>query len=137
MIDNTVRNPAMNTKIGTRLRCGMFRLDRIQGVGEKLCTCGDYLHGFAQTLSTHPECGHDWFRPCTCKGFYLWASCGRTRTRLITEYSTKEPGIDGSQARPILPGLAMMSRYKTVADTHALTVARNQRGSESPEASPR
>ena len=43
-------------------RYGPFQLDRIQSVGERFFTCGDYLQGIARIRCTNPECGHDYFR---------------------------------------------------------------------------
>lgn len=50
---------------------GMYRLERFQQLGERFRTCGDYLQGVARIRSTNPECGHNYFRPFSCKGFYL------------------------------------------------------------------
>ena len=69
---------------------GMYRLDRIQQLGERFCTCGDYLQGVARIRCTNPECGHDYFRPFSCKGFYLCTSCSRKRTILFAQHLTKE-----------------------------------------------
>jgi hypothetical protein len=73
---------------------GLFRLDRIQSVGEKFCTCGDYLQGIVRIRCTNPECGHDYFRPFSCKGFYLCPSCSQKRTLLFAEYLTQEVLLD-------------------------------------------
>jgi len=69
---------------------GRYRLERIQQIGERFCTCGDYLHGVARIRCTNPECGHDFFRPFSCKGFYLCPSCSRKRTILFAEHLTNE-----------------------------------------------
>ena len=53
-------------------------------------TCGDYLQGIARIRCTNPECGHDYFRPFSCKGFYLCPSCGQKRTLLFGEHLTNE-----------------------------------------------
>ena len=55
--------------------CGMFRLDRIHDIGERFLTCGDYRQGVARICCTNAACGHDYFRPFSCKGFYLCPSC--------------------------------------------------------------
>jgi hypothetical protein len=34
-----------------------YRLERIQQLGERFCTCGDYLEGVARIRCTNPECG--------------------------------------------------------------------------------
>jgi hypothetical protein len=69
---------------------GIFRLERIQKLGERFSTCGDYLQGIARIRCTNPECGHDYFRPFSCKGFYLCPSCSRKRTLLFAEHLTDE-----------------------------------------------
>ena len=69
---------------------GRYRLERIQQIGERFCTCGDYLQGVARIRCTNPECGHDYFRPFSCKGFYLCPSCSRKRTILFAEHLTDE-----------------------------------------------
>ena len=58
--------------------------------GERFSTCGDYLQGVARIRCTNPNCGHDYFRPFSCKGFYLCPSCSRKRTILFAEHLTNE-----------------------------------------------
>jgi hypothetical protein len=69
---------------------GRYRLERIRQLGERFCTCGDYLQGVARIRCTNPDCGHDYFRPFSCKGFYLCPSCSRKRTILFAEHLTNE-----------------------------------------------
>ncbi len=69
---------------------GKFRLERIQAVGEHFLTCGDYRQGIARIRCTNPDCGHDYFRPFSCKGFYLCPSCSRKRTLLFAEHLNEE-----------------------------------------------
>ena len=83
---------------------GRYRLERIQQIGERFCTCGDYLQGVARIRCTNPECGlvgafgtcsamhpgHDYFRPFSCKGFSLCPPCSRKRTILFAEHLTNE-----------------------------------------------
>ena len=69
---------------------GRFRLPRIEGVGERFGKCGDYRYGVARIRCTNPECGHDHFRPFSCKGFYLCPSCSQKRTLLFAEHLTEE-----------------------------------------------
>jgi hypothetical protein len=69
---------------------GRYRLERIQQLGERFSACGDYLQGVARIRCTNPECGHDYFRPFSCKGFYLCPSCSRKRTILFAEHLTNE-----------------------------------------------
>ena len=47
---------------------GKFRLERIQAVSEHFLTCGDYRQGIARIRCSNLECGHDYFRPFSCKG---------------------------------------------------------------------
>jgi hypothetical protein len=68
---------------------GRYRLERIRQLGERFTTCGDYLQGVARIRCTNPECGHDYFRPFSCKGFYLCPSCSRKRTILFRRASDK------------------------------------------------
>ena len=71
-------------------RYGRFHLARIMDVAEHFLTCGDYLNGVARIRCTNSECGHDYFRPFSCKGFYLCPSCSQKRTILLTEHFTEE-----------------------------------------------
>ena len=43
-------------------------------------------NGVARIRCTNSECGHDYFRPFSCKGFYLCPSCSQKRTLLLSEY---------------------------------------------------
>jgi len=69
---------------------GKFHLDRIIAVSEHFVACGDYLNGVARIRCMNPECGHDYFRPFSCKGFYLCPSCSQKRTILLAEHLTEE-----------------------------------------------
>ena len=69
---------------------GKFSLGRIIDVGEHFLSCGDYLNGVARIRCTNPECGHDYFRPFSCKGFHLCPSCSQKRTILLAEHLTEE-----------------------------------------------
>ena len=69
---------------------GMFRLERIQQIGERFATCGDYLQGIARVRCTNPECAYDYFRPFSCKGFYLCSSCSQKRTLLFAEHLSND-----------------------------------------------
>lgn len=73
---------------------GMFRLERIREIGERFLTCGDYRLGVARIRCTNPGCGHDYFRPFSCKGFYLCPSCSQKRTLLFAEHLTNEVLLD-------------------------------------------
>ena len=71
-------------------RYGKYRLERIKTIGEHFLACGDYLNGVARIRCTNLECGHDYFRPFSCKGFYLCPSCSQKRTILMAEHLTEE-----------------------------------------------
>lgn len=73
---------------------GMYRLERLQDVGTRFRTCGDYLQGIARIRCTNPECGHDYFRPFSCKGFYRCPSCSQKRTLLFAEQLTEKVLLD-------------------------------------------
>jgi hypothetical protein len=73
---------------------GMFRLERIQRLGERFAICGDYLQGIARIRCTNPDCGQDYFRPFSCKGFYFCPSCSRKRTLLFAGHLTEEVLLD-------------------------------------------
>ncbi len=76
------------------VKYGMFRLERIRDIGERFLTCGDYRLGVARIRCTNPACGHDYFRPFSCKGFYLCPSCSQKRTLLFAEHLTNEVLLD-------------------------------------------
>ncbi len=73
---------------------GMFRLERIRDIGEWFLTCGDYRLGVARIRCTNSTCGYDYFRPFSCKGFYLCPSCSQKRTLLFAEHLTNEVLLD-------------------------------------------
>jgi hypothetical protein len=73
---------------------GYMHLERIQQLGERFSTCGDYLQGVARIECTNPECGHDSFRQFSCKGFHLCPSCSLKRTLLFAEHLTDEVLLD-------------------------------------------
>jgi len=73
---------------------GRFRSERIEHVGRRFCDCGDDLQGVARIRCTNPDCGHDYFRPFSCKGFYLCPSCSQKRTLLFAEHLTDEVLLD-------------------------------------------
>jgi hypothetical protein len=63
-----------------------FRLERISRVAERFETCGDYTKGIARIQCSNPDCRLEYFRPFSCKGFYLCPSCSQKRTLLFAEY---------------------------------------------------
>ena len=73
---------------------GTYRLERLQDVGTRFRLCGDYLQGVARIRCSNPECGYDFFRPFSCKGFYLCPSCSQKRTLLFAEQLTEKVLLD-------------------------------------------
>jgi hypothetical protein len=65
---------------------GNFRLERISRVATRFLTCGDYRQGVARIRCSNPECRHEYFRPFSCKSFFLCPSCSQKRTLLFAEY---------------------------------------------------
>ena len=71
----------------TRKELGNFRMERIDRVVARFfLTCGDYRQGVARIRCVNPECRHEYFRPFSCKGFFLCPSCSQKRTLLFAEY---------------------------------------------------
>jgi len=109
---------------------GRYRLERVQQLGERFCTCGDYLHGVARIRCTNPECGHDYFRPFSCKGLYLClrmqgratnevsdqASCSRKRTILFAEHLTNDVLLKLPHRQFVFTKVAFASRKPKVSD---------------------
>ena len=73
---------------------GMFRLNRIRDIGDRFLICGDYRLGVVRVRCTNPACGHDYFKPFSCKGFFLCPSCSQKRTLLFAEHLTNEVLLD-------------------------------------------
>lgn len=69
---------------------GKFRIGRIIEVAENFIDCGDYNRGIARIKCTNPECGHEYFRPFSCKSFYICLSCSQKRTLILSEYLTNK-----------------------------------------------
>lgn len=67
-------------------RLGRFRRERITKAVERFLDCGDYTKGIARIQCTNPGCKADYFRPFSCKVFYLCPSCSQKRTLLFGEY---------------------------------------------------
>jgi len=78
---------------------GNFRIERISRVATRFLTCGDYpLSGsgvyshrkscqrVARIRCVNPECRLEYFRPFSCKGFFLCPSCSQKRALLFAEY---------------------------------------------------
>jgi hypothetical protein len=65
---------------------GLFRLDRIHQAANRFANCGDYLKGIARIKCTNSDCNHEYFRPFSCKQWYLCPSCHQKRTLLLSEH---------------------------------------------------
>jgi len=65
---------------------GNHRLERISRVATLFLSRGDYRQGVARFRCTNPDCRHEYFRPFSCKGFFLCPSCSQKRTLLFAEY---------------------------------------------------
>ena len=77
---------------------GRYRLERIQQLGERFCTCGDYLQGVARVRCTNLECGHDYFRPFFRHDRRLFAEVSRLIYAILAEFYHEAAG------RPVLTG---------------------------------
>lgn len=69
---------------------GRFRIDRISEVVHNFIWCGDYTQGVARIQCTNPDCREEFFRPFSCKGFYLCPSCSQKRSLLFSEYMDEQ-----------------------------------------------
>jgi len=67
-------------------RYGKYRIIRIKQAVEKFIECGDYSKGIARIKCTNPECGYEYFRPFSCKSWYLCPSCNQKRLLLFSEH---------------------------------------------------
>jgi len=65
---------------------GKYRIIRIKEAVEKFLECGDYKKGIARIKCTNPDCDHEYFRPFSCKGWYLCPSCNQKRLLLFAEH---------------------------------------------------
>lgn len=69
---------------------GKFSLDRITGSVERFLDCGDYTKGIARIACTDDKCDHEYFRPFSCKQWYLCPSCHQKRLLLFSEHLSEE-----------------------------------------------
>ncbi len=84
----------------------MFRLERIQQIGERFATCRDYLQGVARIhgCAMIPECGHDYSRPFFRHDRRLFADISRLIYNLLGEFYDEAAGrslligMEGSEA---------------------------------------
>ena len=58
---------------------GSFRIIRIKEAVSGFLDCGDYRKGIARIKCTSPDCNHEYFRPFSCKTWYLCPSCHQKR----------------------------------------------------------
>ena len=65
---------------------GKYRIIRIKQAVEKFIECGDYSKGIARIKCTNPDCDHEYFRPFSCKSWYLCPSCNQKRLLLFAEH---------------------------------------------------
>ena len=65
---------------------GKYRIIRIKQAVEKFIECGDYSKGIARIKCTNPNCGQEYFRPFSCKSWYLCPSCNQKRLLLFSEH---------------------------------------------------
>ena len=65
---------------------GKYRIIRIKQAVEKFIECGDYSKGIARIKCTNPNCGYEYFRPFSCKSWYLCPSCNQKRLQLFAEH---------------------------------------------------
>ena len=63
---------------------GKFRLPLIIHAVSAFRLCGDWNQGIARIRC--PDCGYDYFRPFSCKSFFLCPSCAQKRILLLGEY---------------------------------------------------
>ncbi|MBN1523233.1 MAG: transposase zinc-binding domain-containing protein, partial [Spirochaetales bacterium] len=71
---------------------GKYRLPVIQHAADAFKLCGDWQEGVARIMCG--DCGYDFFRPFSCKSFFLCPSCGQKRTLLLGEYDKISPKVD-------------------------------------------
>ena len=67
-------------------RLGKYRREHIAKAVERFLDCGDYSKGIARIKCTNADCKSEYFRPFSCKVFYLCPSCSQKRTLLFGEY---------------------------------------------------
>ena len=65
---------------------GKYRIIRIKETVEKFLECGDYSKGIARIKCPNPVCDHEYFRPFSCKSWYLCPSCHQKRLLLLSEH---------------------------------------------------
>ena len=69
---------------------GKYRIIRIKEAVEKFLECGDYSKGIARIKCTSLRCDHEFFRPFSCKTWYLCPSCHQKRILLFSEHMAND-----------------------------------------------
>ena len=69
---------------------GKFSLNRIADCVDKFLECGDYSLGMARIQCTNQKCDYEYYRPFSCKQWYLCPSCHQKRLLLFSERMTQE-----------------------------------------------
>jgi hypothetical protein len=64
--------------------------NRIADCVDKFLECGDYSQGMARIKCNNDDCGYEYFRPFSCKQWYLCPSCHQKRLLLFSERMTQE-----------------------------------------------
>lgn len=59
---------------------------------EQFTGCADWAKGVARIRCA--DCGHSYFRPCSCKVFHLCPSCDQKRTLLYAESLAEDMLLD-------------------------------------------
>jgi hypothetical protein len=57
---------------------------------EKFTVCGEWNQGIARIKCTNSDCKHEYFRPFSCKQWYLCPSCHQKRLLLLSEHLSQE-----------------------------------------------
>jgi hypothetical protein len=65
---------------------GKYRIIHIKDAVKRFIECGDYSKGIARIKCTNTHCGHECFRPFSCKSWYLCPTCNQKRLLLFSEH---------------------------------------------------
>jgi hypothetical protein len=69
---------------------GKYRIIHIKETVERFIECGDYSKGIARIKCTNTHCRHEYFRPFSCKSWYLCPSCNQKRLLLFSEHLSEK-----------------------------------------------
>lgn len=98
---------------GITQKYGRFRSERIERVGRRFCTRGDYLHGVARIRCTNPDCGY-----CRDRLRFLRAERPKAFCRLHSDRSAPRDSTYGPHAvgggRQLMSG--MIVAHQTYGD---------------------